>query len=58
MDQAKAVQIATALLSRAWSGQSMIDGVSSMLSVKQEPDVLPDDPEELQKYIQDRCGFF
>ena len=56
MDQAKALQLATALLSRAWSGQSMIAGVSNMLSVKQENDSLPDDPAELEQYIKERSS--
>ena len=47
--EAKALALARKLLSRAWSGQSMLDGVDAML-VKEE---LPDDPEELKAYIQE-----
>ena len=48
-------KLATALLHKAWSGSSMREGVANMLKpaqvAKQE---LPDDPDELQKFIQDR----
>ena len=45
--------LAKALLSRAWSGGSMVEGVRNMTlspNVKQE---LPDDPNDLQAFIKD-----
>ena len=46
-----AVSLARALLSKAWSGGSMIQGVQNMVpAVKQE---LPDDPEELSMMVKD-----
>ena len=42
-----------ALLSRAWSGASMIAGANNMLlNVKTE---IPDDPDKLKNMIQARC---
>ena len=43
--------MARPLLSRAWSGSSMVEGVSNMVEgVKSE---IPDTVEEIQKYIQE-----
>ena len=47
--EARALTLARKLLTRAWSGQSMLDGVDAML-VKDE---LPDDPDELKAYIEE-----
>ena len=38
------------LVSRQWSGSSMLDGLSGLTAVKKE---LPDDPQKLANMIQD-----
>ena len=49
--RAMAAHAPQALLSKAWSGDSMIEGVSRMLvGTKHE---IPDDVEQLQNLIQD-----
>ena len=47
--ETKALSVAKQLISRAWSGQSMLEGVSSMM-VKEE---LPDDPADLMAMIKE-----
>ena len=44
-----ALSVAKKLLSKAWSGSTMLDGVAGMM-VKEE---LPDDPQDLLNMIQE-----
>ena len=47
--ESKALSVAKKLLSKAWSGSTMLEGVSGMM-VKEE---LPDDPQDLLNMIQE-----
>ena len=46
------MNLARVLLSKAWSGSSMLEGLANAVNpaIKQE---LPDDPHELQQYVKD-----